>query len=83
MIPWAVFWFLERRLTDALIRSPTFHRGVQGIHKRIHRWKHGTPPEELGGTNIDTPPDSGVRLFWQLFWEELKNGRKAGPGNKK
>lgn len=43
-----------------LLRSPAFHRGVHGIHKRLHRWKHGTPPEELGGTNLDgMKPDDG------------------------
>jgi hypothetical protein len=36
-----------------LLRNPSFHRGVQGIHKQIHRLKHGKPPEELGGTELD------------------------------
>lgn len=82
-LPWLVFLQLEARLVEALLRSPAFHRGVQRIHKRIHRWKHGTPPEELGGTNLDVPNTVGPRRFLQLFWEELKNGHQRGPSTKK
>lgn len=36
-----------------LLRSPSFHRAVQTVHKRVREVRHGKDPEELGGTNID------------------------------
>jgi hypothetical protein len=45
----------ERQIwaTTALLRSPAFHRAVRAAHARVHRFKHGVPPEELGGTKIE------------------------------
>ncbi|KAF7510206.1 hypothetical protein GJ744_006902 [Endocarpon pusillum] len=82
-LPWPVIWHLEKLLVLRLLRSPSFHRGVQGIHKTLHRLRHGPPPEELGGTRLDDPGDRGPRRFMQLFWEELKNGTQTRPNNKK
>jgi MIOREX complex component 7 len=39
--------------TTALLRSPAFHRAVRAAHARVHRLKHGVPPEEMGGTKIE------------------------------
>ena len=36
-----------------LLRSPSFHRGVQKVHKTVHQLQHGKPPEYYGGTHID------------------------------
>ncbi|KAL2860420.1 hypothetical protein BJX68DRAFT_84927 [Aspergillus pseudodeflectus] len=50
-------WFLLRTfevwLTTRLLASPTFHRMVGRVHGRVQRFRHGTPPEEMGGTKLD------------------------------
>ncbi|KAL5050024.1 hypothetical protein BDW71DRAFT_141398 [Aspergillus fruticulosus] len=48
--PWTL---IEVWLTTQLLRSPTFHRMVGRVHGKFQRLRHGTPPEEMGGTNID------------------------------
>lgn len=40
-------------LTARLLASPTFHRGVRRVHKKVHELQHGKDPAEMGGTNID------------------------------
>ncbi|KAK5075957.1 hypothetical protein LTS08_002466 [Lithohypha guttulata] len=79
------FWLVERKLVETLLRSPTFHRSVQKIHKQVHQLQHGKPPEYHGGTNLEDPAaGSGVKNFVKLFWEELKSGHKPErPPNKK
>lgn len=52
-----------------MLRTPAFHRAVEKVAKGVHRVRHGTPPEELGGTKIDKPGDSG---FLGHFVEEVK-----------
>lgn len=75
---------LERKLVDTLLRSPAFHRSVQKVHKQIHQFQHGKPPEYYGGTNLEQPTQNGgVKDFAKLFWEELKTGHKSEPKNKK
>ncbi len=37
-----------------LLASPTFHRAVQNVHKRVRHLRHGPDLEEMGGTNIDS-----------------------------
>jgi hypothetical protein len=61
--------FLEAYATQALLRSPSFHRLVEKVAKNVHRVRHGLPPEEQGGTSIDRPGESG---FSQHFMEEIK-----------
>ena len=41
-----------------LLSSPTFHRAVRRVHKKVHEFRHGKDPSEMGGTNIDSwsPP---------------------------
>jgi len=53
-----------------LLRSPTFHRGVEKVVKGVHRVRHGTPMEEMGGTKMDGP--TGPTQFLKHFREELK-----------
>ncbi|KAF4305289.1 hypothetical protein GTA08_BOTSDO06578 [Botryosphaeria dothidea] len=44
---------LEVWATTRLLSSPAFHRAVHNVYRRFHRLRHGTPMEEMGGTNID------------------------------
>ena len=62
---------------EQLLRSPRFHRGVELVEKQMYQIKHGRPPEETGGTNIEKP-DKGDSLLGQ-FIEELQNQIKGGP----
>jgi hypothetical protein len=81
-------WFaiFEKRLVDALLRSPTFTKGVQNVHKRVHTFQHGKAPEYHNPTSLDTEEavrNGGVTRFFKLFWDELKSGHRpeapAGP----
>ncbi|KAK3704520.1 hypothetical protein LTR37_013803 [Vermiconidia calcicola] len=67
MAPWLSV--LEAYLVQALLRTPAFHRGVEKVAKRVHKIRHGTPPEEMGGTNIDSP---GNGSFLRHFTEEVQ-----------
>lgn len=75
----------QRKLVETLLRSPGFHRTVQKVHKQIHEFQHGKPPEYYGGTNLEEPAQQsgGVKNFMKLFVEELKAGHKPDPKNKK
>jgi len=79
------WWMIEKRLIETLLRSPSFHRGVQKVHKTVHQLQHGKPPEYYGGTHIDPEREAGrgVKNFFKLFWEELKTGHKPEPPTKK
>ncbi|KAJ9620972.1 hypothetical protein H2203_007559 [Taxawa tesnikishii (nom. ined.)] len=74
MAPW--FAFLEAYMVQRLLRSPTFHRAVGKVHKSVHRIRHGTPPEEMGGTKLDRPEGPG---FLNHFMDEVRDqlGRPA------
>jgi hypothetical protein len=39
-----------------LLASPTFHRAVRSVHKKVHELQHGKDPAEMGGVNIDGQP---------------------------
>ena len=67
MSPW--LRVLEAFLVQQLLRTPGFHRAVEKVAKGVHRIRHGTPPEELGGTRIDGPGQSG---FFGHFLDEVK-----------
>ncbi|QIX00803.1 hypothetical protein AMS68_006320 [Peltaster fructicola] len=64
--PWLVM--LESLAYQQLMKSPTFHKGVEQVVKTVHRVRHGVPPDELGGTKLDEP---GSR-FGQHFYDELR-----------
>lgn len=65
-LPWLVL--LENLAYQQLMKSPTFHRAVEQVVKRVHRARFGTPPDELGGTNLDEPRNR----FGQHFLDELR-----------
>ncbi|KAK5172698.1 uncharacterized protein LTR77_002818 [Saxophila tyrrhenica] len=81
MAPW--LRFLEAYMVQMLLRTPAFHRGVEKVARSVHRIRHGTPPEELGGTKIDGKSNDGfLRHFseevqTQLGRAEAKNGETA------
>ncbi len=40
-----------------LLSSPTFHRAVRRVHKKVHEIRHGEKfydPSEMGGTKIES-----------------------------
>lgn len=79
------YWRVQRKLVETLLRSPAFHRGVQKVHKQIHQFQHGKPPEHYGGTNLEDPTKTGngsIKNFAKIFWEELKSGHKPEPPKK-
>ncbi|TKA75544.1 hypothetical protein B0A55_03536 [Friedmanniomyces simplex] len=69
MAPW--LRFVEAFLVEQLLRTPAFHRAVEKVAKSVHRVRHGIPPEELGGTRIDTP-NSQNNGFLGHFLDEVK-----------
>ena len=75
MAPWLAF--LEAYAVQALLRTPGFHRGVEKVVKTVHRVRHGIPPEELGGTKLDAPGNSG---FMGHFLEEVKTQLDIAKG---
>ncbi|KAJ9293045.1 hypothetical protein DTO271G3_8180 [Paecilomyces variotii] len=61
-------WWLrafEIWLTGRLLASPTFHRMVGKVHRGIHNFRHGIPPEEMGGTKID---NNGIGFSISVLW---------------
>ena len=56
-----------------LLASPTFHRGVRKVHKKVHEIRHGKDPADMGGTNIDSPDGSQSNRFLKHYMDELKN----------
>ncbi|KAI9710584.1 MAG: hypothetical protein M1820_002720 [Bogoriella megaspora] len=73
-MPW--FQLAEAYLTARLLASPTFHRAVQALQKRVHRLRHGTPPEEMGGTNVDRSGPGFLDLFKDELRDQLKGGNR-------
>lgn len=67
-------WFrlFEAWAVAKLLSSPSFHRAVQTIHKRIYRLQHGTPMEEMGGTKIEKNGPSLLKHFKDEIKEQLK-----------
>ncbi|KAG9242362.1 hypothetical protein BJ878DRAFT_175860 [Calycina marina] len=58
-------------LTARLLASPSFHRGVRKVHKKVHEMRHGKDPAEMGGTSTNSPADSN--RFLKHYMEELRN----------
>ncbi|QKX56738.1 uncharacterized protein TRUGW13939_03844 [Talaromyces rugulosus] len=68
---------IEIWAVNRLLRSPSFHHMVRGVHRRVQRTVHGVPPEEMGGTNIEKT--SGIRHFLRLFKEQIQAQLKDEP----
>ena len=77
MAPW--LHFLEAWAVQQLLRTPAFRRVVEKVAKNVHRVRHGTPADELGGTKIDAPGESG---FLGHFYDEVRTqlGKAEGKG---
>ncbi|KAA6409130.1 MAG: hypothetical protein FRX48_07474 [Lasallia pustulata] len=74
---------LEAWLTARLLSSPTFHRGVHAVAKKVRQLRHGKDPEEMGGTNIERSGDSDAKKFLDHYLEELKDQFRGGSSTKK
>ncbi|KAE8556819.1 hypothetical protein TMatcc_004225 [Talaromyces marneffei ATCC 18224] len=74
-----MFWlrFVEAWAINRLLRSPAFHQMVRSVHRRVERARHGVPPEEMGGTNIEET--SGTKHFLRLFKEQIQDQLKGNP----
>ncbi|TKA32080.1 hypothetical protein B0A50_01327 [Salinomyces thailandicus] len=68
MSPW--LRVLEAYAVAALLRTPAFHRAVEKVAKQVHRVRHGIPPDEPSGTQIDNKP--GPSGFLGHFADEVK-----------
>ncbi|KAI9052434.1 hypothetical protein LZ554_003780 [Drepanopeziza brunnea f. sp. 'monogermtubi'] len=73
---------VEVWLVTRLLQSPTFHRAVRKVHKKVHEIQRGeklvdpssssSEAQARGGTNIDRPrPDP--RRFLKHYMDELKD----------
>ncbi|KAL1303281.1 hypothetical protein AAFC00_006688 [Neodothiora populina] len=75
--PWMAL--VEAFLVKKLLESPAFHRAIGKAHKNVHRLRHGLPPEETGGTKLDSPAGRG---FLGHFVDEIKDqALRGGKGN--
>lgn len=61
----------EAWLTTRLLASPTFHRAVQNVHRKIRHLRQGPDLEEMGGTKIDRV-DKPTKNFLDHYVEEIK-----------
>ncbi|PMD13990.1 hypothetical protein NA56DRAFT_711354 [Hyaloscypha hepaticicola] len=67
---------IEAWLVQRLLASPTFHRAVRRVHKRVEEARRGEKlydPSEMGGTQVDAPSGWSLQKFIQNFREELKD----------
>lgn len=81
MAPW--LRVLEGYLIAALLRTPAFHRAVEKVAHRVHRFRNGLPPEPQGGTSVEDPANSN---FLKHFNEEIQTQlgraeRRSGQEN--
>lgn len=65
------------KLVETLLRSPTFHRGVQRVHKHVDELRHGKAP--VGGTSLEEPSGRSIKDLARMFVEELKSGHQSRP----
>jgi len=70
---------VEAWLTARLLSSPTFHRAVQNVHRKVRQIRHGKDPEDMGGTNIEKSGPSDAKKFLQFYIEELRDQMRGGP----
>ncbi|KUJ14637.1 uncharacterized protein LY89DRAFT_735714 [Mollisia scopiformis] len=64
-------WLISR-----LLSSPSFHRVVRKVHRRVHEVRRGEKlydPEDFSGLHIDKPNDFKIKKFLNHYREELKD----------
>ncbi|KAK4161638.1 hypothetical protein QBC43DRAFT_291730 [Cladorrhinum sp. PSN259] len=78
---WAAAVQLEDFLVSQILRSPTFHRGVQRIHRTVQEARHGRNPNEplKPGEATANPNKVEPDSFVKHFVDELKNQWKGRP----
>ncbi|PQE13332.1 hypothetical protein CJF31_00008342 [Rutstroemia sp. NJR-2017a BVV2] len=59
------------RNPNPLLASPTFHRAVRSVHKKVHEAQHGKVHSEMGGLRRDEPTQNS--LFLKHLKEELRD----------
>ncbi|KAJ9139514.1 hypothetical protein NKR19_g7417 [Coniochaeta hoffmannii] len=66
----------EDRIIATLLRSPTFHRGVQRIHRKVEDVRYGRNPNDplRPGEATEEP---GRPSFFGHFMDEVKNQIKG------
>ncbi|TKA72889.1 hypothetical protein B0A49_08145, partial [Cryomyces minteri] len=62
-------------LTYQLLASPTFHRAVHKVHRKVRHLTQGKSPEEMGGTNIEKQGPT----FLEHFKDEIKEQFRSRP----
>jgi len=70
------FRMLEVWLVARLLSSPTFHRAVKGVHRKVHEIRTGEKVHdysEMGGTNIDKLGPSDFQKFRKHFVQEIRD----------
>ncbi|WPH04152.1 Hypothetical protein R9X50_00703800 [Acrodontium crateriforme] len=79
MSPW--LRVLEAWAVQQLLRTPGFHRAVEKVARGVHRMQHGIPPDEMGGTKIDRPGQSGfLSHFADEVTAQLRQGKIRETG---
>ncbi|OIW26704.1 hypothetical protein CONLIGDRAFT_683661 [Coniochaeta ligniaria NRRL 30616] len=75
---WRVFLAFEDRIIQQILRSPTFHRGVRHVHRKVEDLRHGRNPDEplRPGEATEDPHKTS---FLQHFIDEVKNQIKGTP----
>ncbi|EWC45560.1 hypothetical protein DRE_05418 [Drechslerella stenobrocha 248] len=67
------FRFLEAYLVARLLQSPFFHRAVRSIHGRVQELRDPAIRAAAQAAREEQRKEAtGVRLYFQLFREELR-----------
>ncbi|KAH8881402.1 hypothetical protein GQ53DRAFT_832449 [Thozetella sp. PMI_491] len=74
---------LENMIVQQILRSPTFHRGVRSIHRRVEDYRYGRDPNEplRPGEATEEPSLAKGNGFLKHFVDELRNQARGAPSN--
>ncbi|KAF2862159.1 hypothetical protein K470DRAFT_256141 [Piedraia hortae CBS 480.64] len=77
MAPWQRI--LEAFLIQHLLRSPTFHRGVEKVARKIHQIRTGAPPPQSG---LEQEGQEGFLVhFKEALNEQISSTRSSKTGD--
>ncbi|KAL2115111.1 hypothetical protein VTJ04DRAFT_10774 [Mycothermus thermophilus] len=76
---WAVYLRCEDLIVAQILRSPTFHHGVQRIYRAVQELKYGRNPTEPLRPGEATAEPGRAGSFLKHFVEELKNQARGKP----
>ncbi|KAI1089282.1 hypothetical protein F5B19DRAFT_383248 [Rostrohypoxylon terebratum] len=83
MFKW--FFLVEDYIVQMILRSRTFQRSVQRLHRTVQDLKHGRDPSEPLREGEATREPTNERGFLSHFVEELRNqarGTTNSPGDR-